>query len=1304
MGANFGAGRIEASMISTEVFSFLRIFLPMLSAFFLAPLRRLFIFSLMFWAFTFPVYAQTVQIVNLSAATNSTTDFSGASAGAYAVVVLLPAGTSEIAPVGVADGGAYDAMQLCPCAASPKYSHLYDFIASEDRVPQRNWNGAEYGTPADALSSAQARNITLAKAGWVKLFIADLSPVDNTGGVSLRVTRPQLQLSVPATMKPLRYDVAEILPPGLPPGRACESGYWSAISGGEITNDGVVVASYRCMVNLNRTVTDVLAGGPVNEYSITNDIFYFRLGDAPGYISLGESGSAVRSISDNGDFLVNGPLQSSFSVYSEDKTLLWKYQDAVPGCKVTADRILNSSVLFRNSTSNCTGGRGIFVANSSGVIVPIFSSTLFSGDMNSSGDVAAFLRLPRSPIDGYSAGRFVSAAGGVATVTFPVVDTGFGTSFSSTGIREDGWISGSIGRVLDDFGGNRDDSPFLWSNEGYLLSLGKFVNYPSVSILRLNSSGLVVGSSHVFNGDYSTSVATAWFGESPTNLNELLPSDFGGVLNAALNVNEKGQIFAVGYRPDEPKYPLPIRVINPACPNGEICYDASYQEHRQHAYILPPVYASGAPSVSPIVNGVLGGGGYRVSDVAVSWLVDAQGQAVDVTNGCRDAMVTDDTRGATFRCAVSTPSGNISNSVVVKRDTTPPFATGAATVAPNAAGWHQSPVAVAFSGTDATSGIASCSPNATVGTEGANQKSPTGTCTDIAGNVSAPVALSGINIDLTPPVVSGSRSPAANSAGWNDSSVVASFTATDMLSGVAADACDGAVTVAGEGAGQSTSGYCRDIAGNIGSGTIRDISIDLTAPTAAAVVTPAANVAGWHKTIPTVSFEGSDAISGAGIAGCSSPKFPSSDGSGQALSGTCTDLAGNVSSPASATVSLDRVSPAVTVALPTDGATYGLAAVVPANFTCADSLSGVATCTGTVAKGAAFDTSTAGTKTFTGTGADNAGNSTSQTVSYTVSAAYDGGLATNRASVAFPGQQVLTSSVAQVVTLTNPGSAPVGLRSITLGGTNGSLFSRSSTCGSVLVAGASCNINVFFRPSTMGAKAGNLIVTTTGGASKKVALSGSGLAPPLTVSTSALAFGGQLQSSLSVAKQVGITNNWSEPVRLTSLTISGNDSANFSRSTTCGATLPAGSFCTASVYFRPANPGEKTGQLNIASQAASSPQVVALTGTGTFLQMTASPTALDFSYQPLFTASTARVVTVTNTGTQLLRLTAVVVTGTDASSFSRSTTCGASLAIGASCDVRVFFRPTVLGTRSATLTISATGTAAKTVALGGVGI
>src|SRR6266581_980572 len=58
-----------------------------------------------------------------------------------------------------------------------------------------------------------------------------------------------------------------------------------------------------------------------------------------------------------------------------------------------------------------------------------------------------------------------------------------------------------------------------------------------------------------------------------------------------------------------------------------------------------------------------------------------------------------------------------------------------------------------------------------------------GTCTDLAGN-SASTTVTGINIDLTAPVISGSRTPAPNGAGWNNTAVTTHYTCSDALSGV----------------------------------------------------------------------------------------------------------------------------------------------------------------------------------------------------------------------------------------------------------------------------------------------------------------------------------------------------------------------------------------------------------------------------------------------------------------------------------------------------------------------------------------
>jgi alpha-tubulin suppressor-like RCC1 family protein len=121
----------------------------------------------------------------------------------------------------------------------------------------------------------------------------------------------------------------------------------------------------------------------------------------------------------------------------------------------------------------------------------------------------------------------------------------------------------------------------------------------------------------------------------------------------------------------------------------------------------------------------------------------------------------------TLACTASDPSPNpatASNNFFV--DNTPPTITGQILTA--AAGtdifgssWWNTPVAVAFTCDDPlsngyASGIAACSPNATISGQGAGQ-SVNGIAIDNAGNT-ASTAVSAINIDATPPSVSVSLS------------------------------------------------------------------------------------------------------------------------------------------------------------------------------------------------------------------------------------------------------------------------------------------------------------------------------------------------------------------------------------------------------------------------------------------------------------------------------------------------------------------------------------------------------------------
>jgi hypothetical protein len=81
---------------------------------------------------------------------------------------------------------------------------------------------------------------------------------------------------------------------------------------------------------------------------------------------------------------------------------------------------------------------------------------------------------------------------------------------------------------------------------------------------------------------------------------------------------------------------------------------------------------------------------------------------------------------------------------------------------------------------------------------------------------------------------------------------------------------------------------------------------------------------------------------------------------------------------------VDSIAPKVTVSAPVGGSIYKLNQNVAAAYTCTDAISGVASCAGTVASGAAISTSAAGSHVFTVTSTDNAGNQTAKTVHYKV--------------------------------------------------------------------------------------------------------------------------------------------------------------------------------------------------------------------------------------------------------------------------------------------------------------------------------
>ena len=108
-------------------------------------------------------------------------------------------------------------------------------------------------------------------------------------------------------------------------------------------------------------------------------------------------------------------------------------------------------------------------------------------------------------------------------------------------------------------------------------------------------------------------------------------------------------------------------------------------------------------------------------------------------------------------------------------------------------------------------------------------------------------------------------------------------------------------------------------------------------------------------------------------------------------------------------------------------------------------------------------------------------------------------LSLSPAAVTFASQATGTTSAAQVITLTNSGTAPLTFSAIGLTGTNAGDFAQTNTCPlapGTLAAAGKCSISATFTPSSTGTRTANLAVTdNAGGSPHTIALSGTGASP-----------------------------------------------------------------------------------------------------------------------------------------------------------------------------------------------------------------
>ena len=316
----------------------------------------------------------------------------------------------------------------------------------------------------------------------------------------------------------------------------------------------------------------------------------------------------------------------------------------------------------------------------------------------------------------------------------------------------------------------------------------------------------------------------------------------------------------------------------------------------------PPTAPVAAPARGPDTNGWYNrslGVGFSATD-AVSGMGSCTGGSysgpdsatASVTGICTD--VAGNTRIGTFS---------------LQYDSTAPGVGAAASRAPDTNGWYNRSLSVTFSQSPGdVSGLGTCSPAATYSGPDSATASVSGTCTDRAGNTSAPLAL-GLKYDSTPPQAIAAADRGADANGWFNHALTILFQqAPGDLSGP--DTCTASIGYSGpDDAAASRSGTCTDRAGNRSAAASLTFKYDGTAPGATATVSRVADANGWYNRPLTVSF----AQAGGDLSGpdtcTAAATYSGPDDANASRSGTCTDRAGNRSAPAAVSFKYDSTAP-----------------------------------------------------------------------------------------------------------------------------------------------------------------------------------------------------------------------------------------------------------------------------------------------------------------------------------------------------------------------------------------------------------
>lgn len=299
------------------------------------------------------------------------------------------------------------------------------------------------------------------------------------------------------------------------------------------------------------------------------------------------------------------------------------------------------------------------------------------------------------------------------------------------------------------------------------------------------------------------------------------------------------------------------------------------------------------------------------------------------------------------------------------------------------------------------------------------------------------------------------------------------------------------------------------------------------------------------------------------------------------------------------------------------------------------------------------------------------------------------------------GTVAVSSTTTAIVDVSNVGSAPVTLATVSGPSAPFGLDPSGPTAGDVVAVGETIQIPLTYDPTTSGSVTDSLTIND-GQSDLVVGLSGTAEdpPPPSDLVADPLDFG-TVEVGTTATLDLTVTNTGSSTATISAVT---PPAAPFGDADppVVGTTIAAGASFTQTVQFSPAAVGTSSGQYSF--EAGAELLTVSLTGVAvdTPAALEATPIAVDFGSIDVGTTATQQVV-ISNTGTTDAVLDAIAEPAAPFAISGTGLAEGDIVPAGGSVAVNVEFTPTTAGAASGTYSVGV-GTESVAVDLSGAGV